>query len=276
MCKYKINLIPALSAFLLTLGLTGCQFDLSPWETDVDCPNMGLEQNLAWLQELEDQKRIGDDFKVAVIGDPQQYPGDLETTIETINRKSDVDFVLLLGDVVETGIEKEYEWACKALNKTDKPIISVIGNHDALSYGKVIWEKIFGSFDYSFNYLGTKFIAYNDNQYEFENVPNRNWLANQAAIEDSETRIHTIGMSHIQPWHNEPDLSAFLKSNGFDHMLHAHEHRFDYWQEADVELPHFITADTRDVKFGIMSVTKDNISMETCAPECSPAVLRNR
>ena len=273
---FKKNILPALSAFLLTLIIAGCQYDLSPWETDVDCPNMSIDENLTWLKQVESQKQFGDGFKVAVIGDPQQYPGDLEITIKTINDMPDVDFILLLGDLVETGIEKEYEWACKALNKTTKPILSVIGNHDALSYGKEIWQKVFGPFDYGFSYLGTKFIAYNDNQYEFENVPDRDWLKAQARIDEGEQRIHTVGMSHIQPWDNEPDLSAFLKTNGFDHMLHAHEHKFGYWQEIEVGLPHYLTADTRDVKFGVMSISTDTISMENCDPECVPAVLENR
>ena len=260
--------------FLLSLLislLSACQYDLSPWETDVDCPNMSIEENLDWLKQIEQTRTPDHNYKVAVIGDPQQYPGDLQTTIETINELDQVEFVLLLGDLVETGVKKEFEWACKALSKTEKPVISVVGNHDALSYGQDIWLSVFGEFDYSFKYLGTKFIAYNDNQYEFENVPDRDWLAAQAKLELGESRFHTIGMSHIQPWDNEPDLSAFLKANGFDHMLHAHAHKFQYWQLADVGLPHFVTSETRDVRFGLMSVSPDAIKMEICDPECLPA-----
>ena len=271
-----LNSVRWFALSLLAGILTACQYDLSPWETDVDCPNMSVEENLRWLKQLENSKDPSLPYKVAVIGDPQQYPGDLETTIKTINLLDEVDFVLLLGDLVETGVEKEFEWACKALNKTTKPILAVIGNHDALSYGKDIWLQVFGEYDYSFSYLGTKFIAYNDNQYEFKDVPNRDWLAAQAKIGENETRVHTIGMSHIQPWDNEPDLSAFLKANGFDHMLHAHTHKFDFWQQDDVALPHFVTADTREVKFGLMTVTPSAISMEKCDPECLPAAPETR
>ena len=270
MAIFNLSRILAIATFTF-LALAGCQYDLSPWETDVDCPNMSVEENLAWLKQIEAQKQIGDTFKVAVIGDPQQYPGDLETTVKTINRMDGVDFVLLLGDLVETGIEKEFEWACKALNKTTKPIISVIGNHDALSYGQDIWLEVFGEFDFSFHYLNNKFIAYNDNQYEFADVPNKPWLAAEAELADSEVRNHTIGMSHIQPWAHDTGFSAFLKEAGFDHMLHAHDHRFQYWQLADVGLPHYVTADTRDIKFGIMTITPDTITMENCDPVCLPA-----
>ena len=265
-----------LIASLVVTLLAACQYDLSPWETDVDCPNMSNEENLDWLAQIEAGKQVRDTFKVAVIGDPQQHPGDLEETIQLLNRKPDIDFVLLLGDLVETGVEKEFEWACKALNKTNKPIISVIGNHDALSYGQDIWRDIFGEFDFSFQYLGTKFIAYNDNQYEFENVPNKSWLAVEAKVAENEDRVHTIGMSHIQPWQHDIGFSAFLKRQGFDHMLHAHEHRFKYWQLVEVGLPHYVTADTRGVKFGVMTVTSDTISLENCDPECVPAEVETR
>lgn len=264
------------ASLFLTLFLSACQFDLSPWETDVDCPNMTIDENLEWLAQIEQTKQIGDEFKVAVIGDPQQFPGDLEATIKHLNQMDDVDFILLLGDVVETGIEKEYEWACKALNKTQKPIISVVGNHDSLSYGKEIWLKVFGEFDFTFHYLGTKFIAYNDNKYEFENVPDRDWLRQQAQLDEQEVRYHTIGMSHIEPWASDPDLSGFLKESGYTHMLHAHRHRFDFWQEAGIELPHYVTADIQDIKFGLMTVTKESISMQDCDPNCLPASLDYR
>ena len=261
---------------LLAMIISGCEFDLSPWETDVDCPNLSVEENLAWLKTIEAQHSASDTYKVAVIGDPQQFPGDLEDTIKTINAMDDVHFILLLGDVVETGIEKEYEWACTALNQTEKPIISVIGNHDALSYGKQIWLKVFGEFDFSFHYLGSKYIGYNDNQYEFHDAPDKDWLAAQGALAENETRLHTIGMSHIEPWGNAPGLSAFLKDNGYTHMLHAHRHKFDYFQEQDVGLPHFVTADTQDVKFAVMTVSPESITMEQCDPVCLDATIRTQ
>ncbi|MBU2916705.1 metallophosphoesterase [Psychrosphaera sp. F3M07] len=263
-------------ATITSLLISSCRFDISPWENDVNCDTLNLEANLEWLNLIEKRYKDKTDFSVAVIGDPQQYPGDLELTIKKINKINKVDFVLLLGDLTETGVEKEYEWTCKAVSHTSKPILSVIGNHDALAYGRVIWLDTIGPFDYSFTYKNTKFIAYNDNKYEFENVPDKEWIANEALISSDETRLHTIGMSHIEPWDVEPTLTDELKLMGFDQMLHAHNHKFAYWQKSSVELPHFITADTRDVKFGIMNITPDSISIEQCDPECVPILPVNR
>jgi predicted phosphodiesterase len=261
---------------LASLFIASCRFDISPWENDVNCETLNLKANLEWLNLIEESDTSKSEFSVAVIGDPQQYPGDLELTIKKINTIDKVDFVLLLGDLTETGVEKEYEWTCKAVSHTNKPILSVIGNHDALAYGRVIWLDTIGPFNYSFKYKNTKFIAYNDNKYEFKNVPDKAWLAKEASIDQDEIRFHTIGMSHIEPWDIEPTLTAPLKSFGFAQMLHAHNHKFDFWQKATVKLHHFITADTRDVKFGILNITPDNIVIEQCDSECVPIMINNR
>ena len=75
------------------------------------------------------------------------------------------------------------------------------------------------------------------------------------------------------------ELSAYLADSGFDHMIHAHKHRFDYWQLLEVGLPHHIVADVRDVKYAIMTIYPDAaipVGIENCSPECTPAVVRNR
>ncbi|MBU2882925.1 metallophosphoesterase [Psychrosphaera sp. B3R10] len=266
----------ALIAVATTLILVGCDYELSPWQTDVYCPGQSVDENLALIKQIEQTKQIGDSFKVALLGDPQQFPEDFDETIKLLNTYAEVDFIILLGDLVETGLKQEFEWTCKAMNHSNKPIIPVIGNHDSLSYGVDIWLQTFGEYDFTFSYLGTKFVAYNDNQYEFEDVPDLDWLEQASAISDDETRLHTIGMSHIEPWGRAPDLSQFLAKNGFDQMLHAHKHKFAYYQREEVGLPHFITADTQDVKFAIMTVTPDTITIEQCDPVCLPAEIEIR
>ncbi len=259
----------------LTL-LSGCKYAMSPWETDVDCPGMWVPDNIARIQQLEAQQGVKDSFKVAVMGDPQMRPEDVQDAIEVINKRDDIDFIFLIGDLVEIGIKQEYEWTCKALSHSNKPIISVIGNHDSLSYGKEIWLKTFGPFDFSFTYQNTKFIAYNDNKYEFENVPDPLWLKQEADLEEGEIRNHTIGVSHIAPWDEQLELSLYLKFLNFDHMLHAHNHRFDFWQLQNVMLPHYVVSDVRDTQFGIMTVFPTSITMENCDPACVPATVRIR
>ncbi len=243
--------------------LSGCQYEISPWATDADCPaSVTIDHNIARLQALELAEGNRASYKVALVSDPQMYPGAFERVIKRINGMSDVSFILLSGDLAETGIKAEFEWACKAMSKSIKPIFAVVGNHDALSFGKEVWLRTFGVFDYSFTYQDSKFVAYNDNKYEFDNVPDRDWLEAEAA--GSAARLNTIAVSHIPPWDNDLELSGELEAYGFDLTIHGHEHDFDFWQLFDVQLPHYITSFTKEKEYGILTVSGSELSLENC------------
>ena len=263
-----------LITLLLTTLLTSCEFELSPWQTDAHCPGVSINENIARLQAFETEVGIKHFYQVAIISDPQQYPGSFESTIELINDLPDVDFILLLGDLAQSGVKAEFEWICGSMAKARMPIFAVIGNHDGLSFGKDIWQDVFGPLDFSFSYQGSKFVAYNDNQYEFENVPDRNWIEQQAIITD-QSRILTIAASHIMPWENDLEFEQQLKDNGYDLTLHGHVHYFDFWQYQSVQLPHFITTQNRGKHFGLLSIYSDaSYQLEFCSPTCSTTTVR--
>ena len=74
----------------------------------------------------------------------------------------------------------------------DKPYLPVIGNHDFIANGPLIFEKMYGPFDYSFKLGKFKFVAVNTNSIEFAydgSVPNMNWLKSQLS--------DTIGIKNI-------------------------------------------------------------------------------
>ena len=266
---------------LLSASLVACQYEISPWATDVDCPtSVSVDYNIERLKAVETAEGPRSDYKVALLSDPQMYPGAFENVVERINARDDISFILLTGDLAETGIKAEFEWTCKAMSKSNKPIFAVVGNHDALSFGEDIWLDTFGALDYSFTYQNSKFIAYNDNKYEFENVPNRIWLDQQAEIETGEIREHTFAFSHIAPWPEEAlELSGYLKGLGFDLTIHGHEHDFSFWQLASVGLPHYVTSFTKFEEYGILSVDgQSDYVLENCrASVCTVAspTIRN-
>lgn len=261
---------------VITFSLISCQYEISPWQTDPHCPGTSIEENLQRLSANEAAVGVKHFYQVAIISDPQQYPADFESTINLINDMPEVDFILLLGDLAQTGIKAEFEWICHSMAKARVPIFAVIGNHDALSFGEDIWRDVFGPLDFSFEYQNTLFVAYNDNQYEFENVPDREWLAQQS-LNNREDRFLTIAASHIAPWDKDLDFEQELKDNGYDLTLHGHVHYFDYWQYSDVQLPHFMTSDNRGQNFGLLSIYSDaSYQLEFCRPECSYASPRNR
>lgn len=264
---------------LVSASLMACQYEISPWATDVDCPaSVSVDYNIERLKALETAEGARSDYKVALLSDPQMYPGAFENVIERINDRDDISFILLTGDLAETGIKAEFEWTCKAMSKSNKPIFAVVGNHDALSFGEDIWLDTFGALDYSFTYQNSKFIGYNDNKYEFDNVPNRGWLEREATDKPGETREHTFAFSHIPPWPEDLVLSQELKEYGFDLTIHGHEHDFDFWQLADVGLPHYVTSFAKFEEYGILSVDgQSDYVLENCRGSvCTVATPRTR
>ena len=267
----SFKLVTSILAFAL---LSACQYEISPWSTDVDCPSsVSVESNLARLQALEAEQGLMTDYKVALLSDPQMYPGAFEDVIKRINKMDDVSFILLSGDLSESGLKAEIEWTCKSMSKSSKPIFAVVGNHDALGFGKEMWLETFGPYDYSFTYQNSKFVAYNDNKYEFDNVPDRNWLEDQASVAVDETREYTFAVSHIPPWDEDIALSQELKDFGFDLTLHGHEHSFDFWQLAGIELPHYVTSFTKEDEYGILTVSSSELILENCTGDVCSVVL---
>ena len=256
----------------LLLAPLACQY--SPFEIEPDCERNSIARNLERLKGLEAQLAGRDFFKVGLLTDPQLKPDDLAAVVNKLNARDDIDFVLVLGDLTENGLELEYEWSCKSLEKLNYPYLAIVGNHDAISFGKQIWQDFFGPFDYVFHFLGTKFIAYNANTFEFPEAPDFAWIEAAAAMEPGEVRLHTIGLSHQPP---VPDVQSFeevqalkqlLANNGFEYTLHGHRGP-DFWRD-EFGVVHLIQADVDDERYGTMTVFQDRVEFEACDPDCRP------
>jgi 3',5'-cyclic AMP phosphodiesterase CpdA len=260
--------------FLCALVLVGCRYEVSPWETDPHCSQkVSIAYNIERLKQFEQKVGTRTEYQVVLVSDPQAYPKSFDRIIQHINGMENVDFILLTGDLADSGLKTEFEWVCDIMEKSDKPIFVAIGNHDSLAFGKKIWAKTFGPTDYSFTYQNSKFIGYNDNQYEFANVPDRDWLKEQTA--QSESRDYTFVFSHIPPW--DKNFSQELKDMDVDLSLHGHTHNYRYWQYSEVKLPHFVTANTQKAIFGLLTVSQAGLTVEHCINyRCETAQLENR
>lgn len=86
---------------------------------------------------------------------------DLQQTVDDINRQSDLDFVILSGDVTEFGSEKELLEAKSILSKLKIPVYVTPGNHDSKwsESGNNDFVRIFGSEYFSFEKNGFLFIG---------------------------------------------------------------------------------------------------------------------
>jgi outer membrane protein assembly factor BamB/Icc-related predicted phosphoesterase len=86
---------------------------------------------------------------------------DLKRTVDDINQQTDIDFVILSGDVTEFGSEKELLEAKSILGKLSKPCYVTPGNHDSKwsESGNNDFVRILGAEGFSFEKNGFLFIG---------------------------------------------------------------------------------------------------------------------
>lgn len=266
--------IVLLTAFAVLLG--GCRF--TPWEGDPGCTDY-LTGNLAALQAIEAADPAPSQFNVALIADVHNDLTDLETIVTRINERDDIAFVLVLGDITNSGLAIEFGFSCERLVELDVPRFYTIGNHDAISYGADIFQEHFAPLDYAFSHRGARFVVYNDNAYEFPGVPDYGFMRDAAALEAGEMRTHTVGVAHpppladVHPQDEIDELRRFLADAGFDVTVHGHRHVFDLW-ESEYGVLHMISHETNGAVYGLMTLSRDGgIAFQGCGDSCFPLEL---
>lgn len=86
---------------------------------------------------------------------------DLRRTVNDINKQTDLDFIVVTGDVTEMGTKLEIKLAKKILSGLKKPWHVIPGNHDTgwSESGGVDFIKAFGDDKFTFDHNGYRFIA---------------------------------------------------------------------------------------------------------------------
>jgi len=112
------------------------------------------EKMLKQIQALKSENS----FSFVVMGDNRDGDNVLEKIIAK-NNKSDVKFLINNGDLVPDGYEGQFDNYLKIIKTSNKPIISVIGNHEIPWYdGESNYERTFGKTNFSFIFGNSYFI----------------------------------------------------------------------------------------------------------------------
>ena len=96
------------------------------------------------------------------IGSPNGHAEeDLRRTVADINSMTDIDFVVITGDITELGTDAEIQLAKDILSALKVPYYILAGNHDTgwSESGGVSFSKIFGYDKFSFHHNGIQFIG---------------------------------------------------------------------------------------------------------------------
>jgi len=206
------------------LCVAGCNIKIqfSPWQSNVPVRNL-TAAHLAKLTKTDTGSF--EPFTVAVAADVHVDAGQLRDIARTLGKRGDVAFMLLVGDLTDLGTLMEFTWLSKTIEKCEFPVLTVVGNHDGLGNGPVIYNQVFGPFNYAFVYRDVQFVMWNNNPHEW-GPPNTEWLEQQVT-----SHAPSVIVAH------QPPLSAPAPEEDWKHVrqggsviatVHGHIHRFGY------------------------------------------------
>lgn len=216
-------------SLLIVLLLISCSdiIEYSPYQVKID--ESDKHQNSKNLVTI---KSTGfTPFKVVLIADSHDDYDELKDIIKELNKRDDIDFIIHLGDFTDNGLYKEFEIFSDIINKSNKPIITVIGNHDCRLNGKYIYDDMFGLSNFTFEYNNCKFLIFNNIIWGEDMVePDFEWL--NLNIKNDKNYNHVIPFSHIPPWDKQFDYAGrmafnyILDNNNIKYSFHGHDHYF--------------------------------------------------
>ena len=178
--------------FILFLFSSCSDFiEYSPFDTNVRSEYLNKDHILR----IVNNNPVNDTLKFAVFSDVHEDYDAMSDAIRDINSRKDVSFIICNGDITNGGLAQEFKWYAGVIPESEIPLVTVIGNHDCLANGLLIFGRMFGSPDTSFVTGKYKFILFNNIIWENNNSsPNYEWLRNQVR-----GGLINIVISHIPP-----------------------------------------------------------------------------
>jgi len=262
--KYGIRL----GVFIIPFILVSCDdyFEYSPYVAKVksSCKNLHT-QNFNMLFANSTPK---DTIKVAVFADSHYYYGELSKAVEDVNKRSDIDFVIVNGDIADNGYLKEYELFHEKMDKLIIPYFTVIGNHDYKSNGSEIYKQMYGHFNKSFVFHDNFFILFDDIFWESNKTPDMNWLEDQLKRACAGTYKNIFVLCHIPPYGDqftdeyEVLYREFMLEYDVDLSIHGHIHRFEYGNYYSDEMLYLAVESINDKEYVIITASDDEVKVE--------------
>lgn len=209
---------------ILFLFITTCApFKDSPFSEKVLTDARDL--NSLALSELGDVEGDGE-FKIALFADSHSNHRDLDKVIYQINQAANVDFVVNLGDFTDSGYNFEYDRFVDSLEVLLRPNFTVIGNHDAVGAGPIIFKKIFGPSNFWFETATARFIFFHSANLEDPEHFVSQWLLD--AVAGSAKNVFIF--SHISLFDPERFPQGFdeiLQNPLLKMLVYGHKHVYE-------------------------------------------------
>jgi 3',5'-cyclic-AMP phosphodiesterase len=189
---------------LLLMFFVSCSkmTDFSPYDAKTSHSNLNKEN----ISKILSNEQNADSLVFVAISDPHSNYSDLSSTVNYINGMEGISFVVICGDVTNLGLAQEYDDYYHIINRLNIPFITIIGNHDYLSNGKLVYNKMFGPTNFYFDIGNYRMVMFDNIVWENGNQsPDFDWLKASLNVPDGMT---SVACYHIHIW--DPQLENGL------------------------------------------------------------------
>lgn len=258
-----IFLLGTLFSFFSTVSCAPIRNTPFGEETDTSFTNLnGHSQNLLPAITSSESRNV----KFSIFTDTHANYDDLSSVVQQI-RSSDSMFAINLGDMTDLGLALEYEAFASHIEEINKPLFSIIGNHDTLGNGKAIFQKLFGAYNYYIDINGLRFIFFNNNALDFysEGI-DLNWL--HQAVQDSVGPV--LIFQHVNPLNPEyftqdqqRKIHEILDPQKVLAVFHGHLHSFKTYEVNGVLIQQ--VARVEGGQYSEVQITSNSLNITNCS-----------
>jgi len=259
------RMLPVLAAFMISSCETMFQYSPNEVRVEEDLRELN-KKNIARIQSLPAKEN----FKFILIGDSQRSYDELADFVRHANTMNDIDLVILAGDITEFGMSQEYKWVHERLSQLKMPYVAVIGNHDMLANGRLVFKKMYGEENFAFSYSGVRFVCINTNSAEVGRngtVPDISWLSKE--MNALQSYRHAFVISHVAPFDSDFDRQleesfskAIASSEKVRMSLHGHQHSFSFLQPYEDGKPYLLVGSQKKRNYAVISIKGGQYSYE--------------
>lgn len=253
---------------LLLLSLSSCQ----PLERISPFTEQTTTKDFALNLRVHELPPSSGSFSIAVMSDSHQDYDDLQKTVDVINGFNP-NFIVHTGDFTNQGYNFEYDFFVDRMRKLNAPYVVTIGNHDTLTNGKEIYQRIFGPFNMVFRVYGYKFIVFNNNSLDFKSDGGINFPWLKTVIQNDS--LPTVILMHVNPdskdyftVEEQAELMSIFNIPQVKLILHGHNHRFQT-TNLGTKVIH-MTSRVKEIKWSRVDFTPNSFQIYNCQQsECT-------
>lgn len=200
--------------------------DYSPYDANTEHSNL----NALNIAEIQNTYQPSDSVVFVAISDTHTNYSDLRAAVAAINSMDGISFVVVCGDVTDLGLFNEFDDYYHLISRLNIPYLTVIGNHDYLSNGKLIYTKMFGPTNFHFDIGNFRMVIFDNVVWENGNrEPDFDWFQETLSVPEGMTNI---AIYHIHPW--DPQLGngqnekmqAAIENNPVGLSIFGHGHNY--------------------------------------------------